>query len=164
MTGLPCRAPTLVAVAISILRCTCWRVCFWSPLLRMLSTNLLAVPWYKHSGGTWGCNSNVTASECPWLARIFVLSSLKAYRCLLLVATISSNILRLNTGNLRFIFLMSIFTSAQPCVSRLIPIASGWCRSTKLRNLLSFLCFSSLDIVQYFARFAGFLRAFLTVF
>ena len=71
MTGLPCRAPTLVAVAISMLRCTYWRVCFWSPLLRILSTNLLAVPWYKHSGGVWGNNSNSTASECPWLARIF---------------------------------------------------------------------------------------------
>ena len=34
----------------------------------------------------------------------------------------------------------------------------------KEKNLLSFLYFSSLDIVQYFARFAGFLRAFLTVF
>jgi hypothetical protein len=46
-------------------------------------------------------------------------------------------------GNNRVKFLPNRFAAAskssiptQPCSSREMPIASGWCRSTKLRNLL----------------------------
>lgn len=36
------------------------------------------VPWYKSSGGSHSVSSTSTGTEWPWLARIFVLLSLKA--------------------------------------------------------------------------------------
>ena len=66
-------------------RWTWFRSRFCNPSFSIESRNLSAVPWYKNFGGRLGLCSTSTSSECPWQARIFVLSSLKWYRFLLFV-------------------------------------------------------------------------------
>lgn len=78
--------------------------------------NRWAVPWYSASGGSVTGSPTSTWMECPWLARISVRSSLKAYRCLLSLLTISSRMSRL-MGYFLPMPAGSALTSAQPWAS-----------------------------------------------
>lgn len=93
--------------------------------------NRWAVPWYSASGGSVTVSPTSTWMECPWLARISVRSSLKAYRCLLSLLTISSRMSRL-MGYFLPMPAGSALTSAQPWASNWVLMTSGLCRRIKL--------------------------------
>jgi hypothetical protein len=69
----------------------------------MDATYFSPVPCQSVSGGIAAGNSTSTGIECPWFARIFVLSSLKVNLCLLSVRTIFSSISLLNSFSFSFL-------------------------------------------------------------
>jgi hypothetical protein len=81
--------------------------------------------------------TDLDRNPIPWLARILVRSELKAKRRFLLVSTAitrSSSAIDMSwIESAR----SSASTSAQPFSSSVVPMISGWCRSTKLKNLLA---------------------------
>ncbi len=108
--------------------------------------NRWAVPWYSVSGGSVTGSPTSTWMECPWLARISVRSSLKAYRCLLSLLTISSRMSRL-MGYFLPMPAGSALTSAQPWASNWVLMTSGLCRRIKL--IFADLCRSGVvSLVQ----------------
>ena len=94
------------------------------------------MPWYSSSGGSTGCSPRFTATECPWLARIRFPSTLMTNRCLSFSRTTRSSCGRLSFLPARVAAANRVSISTQPSSSRRIPIFSGRCRRTRLRNLL----------------------------
>ena len=117
------------------------------PSVLIAGRNRAAVPWYRYWSGCTFLSSTSTGIECPWLALIFVWSSLNEYRCLLSSRTIRSSVSMSISRPVAHTPRSSALTSAQPCSSNVIPASSGWCRRIRQRNRPNFISFSRCSIV-----------------